>query len=285
MWAWALWLACTAAETDADPVDPGPQPRVLAEPTGDCPDLTTPGSKHFVSNGEDRDFLIYYPDDRPEGMPLVFYWHPLGGTASMMVNYLDLDEVARDNGFALIVPDSLDSNPFEWNFIGGEAEAADDLALFDDLRTCAVRQLGVDVRKVHATGMSAGGLWTTFLSIHRGDALASVLVMSGGTGNLVQYEAPAGESFPALLMWGGPNDTFSSGPLDINFQETTQTFSDSLRTDGHFVVHCEHDEGHDIPPEGLDVSVAWILPHVYGEPSPWLGRDPSEMASYCTLPE
>lgn len=278
------FLACTP-DADTDPVVEGPAPRALAEPTGACPDLSSSGQTTMTSNGEEREFYVFFPPDAGPDLPVVFYWHPLGGTARMMVDYLDLEQVAEDNNVVIVVPNALDSNPFEWNFVAGEAEAADDLALFDDLRSCLSEQRAIDLRRVYSTGMSAGGLWTTFLSIHRGDALASILVMSGGTGNMVQYSTPAGEPFPALLVWGGPTDIFDGGVIQIDFTDTTAAFSEQLRTDGHFVMECEHTRGHDLPPDAIDMTVDWLLPHVYGETSPWKDRDPTELQSICFLPE
>ena len=79
------FLACTP-EGDTDPVVELPAPRALAEPTGACPDVSESGKVTFTSNGEERDVYVLFPDDAGPNLPVVFYWHPLGGTASMMVN-------------------------------------------------------------------------------------------------------------------------------------------------------------------------------------------------------
>jgi poly(3-hydroxybutyrate) depolymerase len=280
-----LAFACTPDVGDSDTEVDLPATRALVEPSGTCPDVSDSGRTSMTSNGEEREFYVLFPPGEATNLPVVFYWHPLGGTASMMVNYLDLQDVADENNVIIVVPEALDANPFEWNFVAGAEEAADDLALFDDLRACLSRDKGIDLSRVYATGMSAGGLWTTFLSIHRGDALASILVMSGGTGDMVSYATPAGDPFPALLVWGGPTDVFDGGMIQIEFEETTLAFSDQLRTDSHFVMLCEHDDGHDLPPDPLGMTVDWLLPHVYGVPSPWLDRAPTELQEICFLPE
>lgn len=279
-------LACgNGGDSDTD-VPAVPQPRALAElSSGACPDLSMAGVQHFTSNGKDREVRVYFPDATTENLPVVFAWHWLGGNAQQMTQALHLDSYASTHDVIIVVPQALSTNPFEWNFVAGESEAADDLALFDDMRTCLSRDRNVDLRRIYSTGMSAGGLWTTFLSIHRGDALASVMVMSGGTDPIVQYAPPAGEKFPALLMWGGDSDVLTGGGFDLDFQAMTLAFSSELRADDHFVVHCNHGMGHTIPPDGMDVAEAWLFPHVYGEPSPWIGKDPTELAPYCSLPE
>ena len=88
-----------------------------------------------------------------------------------------------------------------------------------------------------------------------------------------------------MLVWGGPTDVFDTGMMQINFTDTTAAFSEQLQGDGHFVMLCEHDRGHDLPPDPIGMTVDWLLPHVYGEPSPWKDRDPTELQDICFLPD
>jgi poly(3-hydroxybutyrate) depolymerase len=279
-------IACGSPDDSDTDVAALPEPRALAElSSGQCPDLTTTGTKTFTSNGKEREVRVYFPDGNADNLPVVFAWHWLGGSAAQMTSALDLDGYASDHDVIIVVPQALSSNPFEWNFVSGESEAADDLALFDDLRTCLSRDRHADMHRVYTTGMSAGGLWSTFLTIHRGDTFAATMIMSGGTDPIVQYSPPAGENVPVLLMWGGDADVLSGGGFDLDFQAMTLAFSSELRADDHFVVHCNHGMGHTIPPDGMDVAEGWLFPHVYGVASPLIGTDPTLLADYCGLPE
>ena len=69
--------------------------------------------------------------------------------------------------------------------------------------------------------MSAGGLWSTFLSMERSDALATAFIMSGGTGMGMAYK-PLDHQMPVILAWGGPNDTYNTGSFTIYFEDTTR---------------------------------------------------------------
>ena len=104
-----------------------------------------------------------------------------------------------------------------WGFYG---DASYDLTLFDDLRTCLSDNLNVDLYRVSTTGMSAGGLWSTFLSMERSDALATAFIMSGGTGVGMGFKA-LDHKMPIILAWGGPNDTYNTGGFTIYFEDTT----------------------------------------------------------------
>lgn len=279
----ALVLACVtpspSAERAGDGVDgdtgdagsgdppAGESPSPLAEPSdGACPGFDEPGKITLVSAGKDRKAQVYWPSAGAEGAPILFAWNPLGGTAKQMVSYLELDALAEDEGVIVVAPDGDSASPFEWNFVGA-AEANYDLVLFDDLRTCAVRELGGDPTRVSSTGMSAGALWTTYLGIHRGDSLAAILSMSGGTGDIIAYATPA-HAFPALLTHGGTSDTYTAG-VTLHFDEMTEAFADQLTGDDHFVVLCEHDGGHAFPPGAPELVRDWLLPHRYGEASPF----------------
>lgn len=279
-----LLAACTGAKpgddsapagTDSADTDTGPQPAALAElSNGECPDFSSTGSSKFTSAGEERKVISYWPADRPADMPVVFVWHYLGGTARDMVDIFDLEGYADSAGALVIAPDSLDSNAFEWDFWNGGTV---DVTMYDDLRTCASQEFGVNLKKVSSTGMSAGALWTSWLAVNRGDTLSTVLTFSGGTEPVVDYKTPP-NAFPALLDYGGDTDQFSGGGASVDFQETTINFANELYADGHDVMLCNHNLGHSIPPEGRDQMDAWLTAQTYGQPNT---VDVSALSDYC----
>ncbi len=284
-----LLLACAAPENDelssqeldtGEVIDEGPPPADLAEPSaGSCPSFDEPGQVTFTSAGMERKARIYYPEDRPADMPVLFVWHPLGANARSMVSWLEIDSFAEEHGVIAVVPDADDSMPFEWGFTG---DASIDLALYDDLRTCLVEEFGADVRRVYSVGMSAGALWTTYLGIHRGDTLASIATWSGGTGDLVPYSTPA-YAFPALLVFGGDDDTYNAGGYVVRFNELTLQFADELAGDQHFVDLCEHDLGHYFPPDTDATITDFLMVQRYGQPSPISADNLPDLSMDCQV--
>lgn len=273
--------ACAPVEEEAeDPLGPAP----LAAPSaGSCPAIVASGLVELKSNGRDREAYVYVPDgDDGEDAPIVFFWHPLGASARLMVQYFDFQIFADAHEMIFVLPEATPDAPYEWGF--WLDDGGDDAVLYDDLRTCLVQELGADARRVHTAGVSAGGLWSTWLTLHRADTLASSLVMSGGTGQVVYYHPPA-EPIPVLVMWGGPSDTYDNGGFQVDFHLQSMAFSEALQADGHLVVECEHDDGHTIPVDGISTLWSWPLPHVYGEPSPFEGGDLSELPDYCRIPD
>jgi poly(3-hydroxybutyrate) depolymerase len=270
MLAFAL-LACAPPDASDPPAgdDVSPDPlggtAPLAEPSaGACPDLSDDGNLTFTSDGEERKVKLIYPSTGAAGAPVLFVWHPLGSNARQMVNWMDLDDWAEENGFVVVAPDSLDSNLFEWDFWN---DGTHDVTMYDDLRTCLYREEGVDLARVSSTGMSAGGLWTTWLGIHRGDTLATIAPFSGGIEDgIVDYETPAGD-FPAMLSYGGDTDEWDGGGITIDFATDTLAFADALKADGHNVVLCDHGLGHTIPVEAPDMMTTWLAGRKYGDTS------------------
>ncbi len=271
----------TGETTDVASAEPeGPAPAALTPvANGACPDLTMAGTVSWQSAGVQRSVITVYPTDMTDKMPLVFVWHPLGGNASMMVTYLQLQRFADQHQAIIVVPD-LRSGAQTWGFYG---DPSYDLALYDDMRTCMSQQQDIDLYRVSTTGMSAGGLWSTYLAMHRSDSLASAFIMSGGTDPLtLPYKTPTHE-IPVLLTWGGTNDTWGQGSYLVEFEKTTENFRDNLTNDGHFVVGCNHNGGHTIPTEAGVMSELWLLNHTYGKPSPFLDSIQG-FPSYCEGP-
>lgn len=268
----------TSADTSGDTAGTWPEGLApLTEPSeGECPDFAT-ASPVFRSHGLDREVRVYLPREQTAGMGMMVVWHPLGYTARQLATFMDLQGMADATGTVILAPESKEDNVYDWDFWNG---LDDDLVMFDDLRTCAVRTLGVDPTRVTAHGMSAGGLMTTMLSLQRAGSLATVSVFSGGTEPAVSWSTPA-SPFPALVVYGGEDDIYGSGRTALNFTETTTNYVNELRDNGQFVVLCNHDLGHTLPPETNDMIVAWNFAHRYAEPSPFAGGDISALPTYC----
>ena len=59
-----------------------------------------------------------------------------------------------------------------WNTFDDNGDNGD-FALFDKMLPCLSDQFRIDPKAVFATGHSAGGLMTSFLTMHRSDVLAA----------------------------------------------------------------------------------------------------------------
>lgn len=243
---------------------------------GECPELEE-GTNSFATGESTYDVEIVLPEE-PAGAPVLFAWHWLGGTGSQILNYLELEALAEEQGVVVIAPDSDGASQYEWRFTS-EAEGNPDLLLFEDLLSCTEATWDVDLDQVFASGMSAGGLWSSYLTIHEARWLAATAPLSGG-GDAFTYSTPE-DPIPVMLTWGGVTDTYGG----YSFHDASLYLSEALRGDGHFVVECEHSDGHNLPPWGFDYVWLFFEAHPKGvDPEPWTDGLPGDMPDGCRLP-
>lgn len=266
----------------------------------DCPDMMETNTGTFMSSGEERTVTVVVPSgDMEAGGPLVYFFHGLldpGSTPSpteYMASALQLQSIADETGVTFVLPQSglmerLGFAFFMWNVETGDSS---DMTLFDDLRTCASNDRNIDLTKVHAMGMSGGALFTTVVARERGDTLATMIEMSGGSdismltfdSTLSEYDTSA-YAMPALLISGGPTDTWPGGGMDlVDFSGATDNLADQLYSDGHYVVRCEHDRGHSVPYEAVQASWEWVEAHQFGEESPFITEGIEALGSWCSV--
>ncbi len=242
---------------------------------GTCPAIVDGTNSDFPTGDTTRSFEVVLPAD-PVGAPVVFGWHWLGGNAKQAIRYLDLEAYADEHGAIVIAPQS-DGYAYEWHFLDAPA-GNPDLLLFEDLLACVGQQYAIDTDRVYAIGMSAGGLWTTYLTMYEAEWLAATAPFSGGT-QAGGYDSPAWP-LPVLVTWGGPSDTYSG----FSFDYSSTYFSTELQADGSFVVECEHDNGHTIPPGAGAYAWRFFEDHPMGVTEAYTSGLPSDYPDWCRIP-
>jgi len=246
----------------------------VMNPYGDfegCPELRT-GPVYFDALGEERRVIVELPEE-PEGAPVILVWHWLGGTPNQILDVMNLRRLA-DEGYIVMAPEST-GQTFEWDYSSIESSENLDLALIDTMLGCAFDEHGIDTTRVYATGMSAGGLMSSYLTMIRAELFAAVAPFSGGMSE-ENYVSPA-QTIPVLLTWGGPSDTYG----EYSFEEASLSFAALLEADGNPVYPCVHAGGH-VPPVEASVMVErFFADHQLGEPSPWLEAVPPELPAFC----
>ena len=271
--------ATTSNATTSNATTGGEPDRVGPEYSGGaCPALVDGVNSGFESGGLSRSFILDLPPE-PNGAPVIFLWHWLSGSAAEIHNGLNFDDLSDSEGVIVVAPESQGSQ-FEWRFTQGP-EGNPDLALFDDLLACLWDQYDADLDRIYATGMSAGGLWSSYLTLHRSQWLATTAPMSGGA-DTTSYQTPEVD-IPVLMIWGGEGDVFQGGLVD--FDETSKYMSTRLREDGHFVAHCVHDRGHLPPFNAAPLVWSWFEAHSADQTEePFKDGLPATFPDICALP-
>jgi len=255
---------------------------------GACPMLQPGYNVGFTAGGLTREFALIVPNavDDTGTYPLVFAWYHISGDAMDFVNDIDAQALADAGRAIIVIPQ--DSGMFEtvWPDTPLDIAQSDvDLAMFDDLYACISQQFPINTNCVGSLGVSAGGLWTSYLGTKRGEYLASNVTVSGGhpsefVGPWWPWTSP--RKFAALVMWGGPSDV-----LGIDFHAASLNLVADYTGSDHFLLRCEHGGGHGVPPAGDGDPLQMALHFMRNHPF-WLdGASPLDMGlpafypSYC----
>jgi predicted esterase len=257
----------------------------------------------FPTGSDKRSFNLIVPPsyDGTSAWPVVFAWHWLNAGPGSFISAGELESATEQMHFIAVVPDHKRNEKgdkvyqFDWPFVETWGVPGE-LQFIDDMLACVSAQYKVDPTKIHGIGVSAGGLWVTYVSgTDRANHFASIESLSGGLGAdpfafwQMQF-TPQPRKFPAIVLWGGPTDN-----LGIDFAAGSKRYRDALRKDHHFVVECTHDAGHAMPPVpvppdgGTHFEMLWqfMLDHPYGTPpeqSPYKTTGlPSVFPSWCSI--
>lgn len=275
---------------------------------GTCPQLTggpteaTSLTRNFPSGSDTRAFHVVVPPsyDGTKPYPVVFGWHWLNASGGSFIRSGELESATEQMHFIAILPEQLEDSSgkkayqFDWPFVETWG-APKELTFFDDMLACVAAQYKIDTSRVYGIGVSAGGLWVSYLSTtDRAKYFAAVESLSGGlgqdpTGTWALKYTPQPNKFPTLVLWGGATDW-----MILDFQQASKNYRDALRKDGHFVVQCTHASGHAMPPinapdGGTKFASMWqfMLDHPYGLPpgtSPYQQTGlPPVFPSWCSI--
>src|SRR5690606_32140599 len=135
-----------------------------------------------------------------------------------------IDAITAEGGAVVAPYPAADVGQFPWFVVNG-SNRQDDMILADEIVACAVQELGVDPRRIHSAGMSAGGLQTSAFAMARSRYIASAASYSGGVFQPLPFEDPSNH-FAAMIYHGGDNDVFGGS---VNFKILSTNWYNQLR--------------------------------------------------------
>ncbi len=257
-----------------------PDPMFLPAPSGTCPDLVA-GTVTVTPDGNARDVRIWIGDEAStlDG-PIVFFWHGAGGSpdeAAYALSAAVIDEIVAQGGIVAAPVHDPAAGQLPWYLsLGGTNEA--DLRVMDEVLACAIASVGVDLRRIHSVGFSAGAMNTMQLGWRRSGYLASLVTYSGSQLGTPPDQDPT-NLFPAMVFHGGPSDV-----VVINFQQGSEAYAQTMKDAGHFAFLCNHGQGHTVPSDGRASAWQFLKDHPFGaQPEPYAGGLPSGFPAYCSL--
>lgn len=210
--------------------------------------------------------------------PLLFYYYgtgKLGGVSTLPRSIKD--DIVSLGGIVFAPNSALNT--------GGDCSGTgtfgiDDFKISDQVVACAVKNYGIDPRRIYATGCSAGGLTTGCMGIMRSNYVAAVAPNSGGV-TIGYGDLQNPNHMPnAITMNGGAGDN-----VIVNFGNTSEAYDNYVLKYGGFAVNCIHNSGHCGAPTAVYES-AWkfLMDHPFGvTPEPYESGLPSGFASSCKI--
>jgi poly(3-hydroxybutyrate) depolymerase len=278
--------ASADASADAATATPMPDPKYLVPATGPCPEFTD-GYATFHPGGVERSVLLYMSDAaKSMDGPLIFSWHstlPGPETSNLWLGDAQIEEIKAQGGIIAAPSTSDPSATRPWDHTPLGPSGDNDELLMDEIVACANEKVGIDLRRIHAVGMSAGGQKTAQVSLRRSGYIASVVVYSGGlpAGDHPPDQNPDNK-FSAMILYGGPTDI---SPVDAeNYTDASNAYLDELKAEDRFGFLCNHGGGHSVPSDSQASAWRFMQDHPYGtHPSPYANGLPDGFLSYCSL--
>jgi polyhydroxybutyrate depolymerase len=176
--------------------DPSDSPR-----SAGCGAATEVASGRFSIDAGDlsREYILALPDDydSSRAYPLIFTWHPGGGTAQGTAGgfgggYYGLRDLA-DGSAIFVSPEGIDNG---WANTGGR-----DLAFARAMLDRFEAELCIDNSRIFSTGFSYGGMMSNALGCAMGDVFRAIAPMSGALFSGCE------DGDDAVAVWAAHGDT------------------------------------------------------------------------------
>jgi polyhydroxybutyrate depolymerase len=142
-------------------------------------------TKEIEVGGMKRTYLLHVPASLPKGkkVPLVLVFHGGGGTAAYTERLTRFSDLADREGFLVVYPEGPGKNWYDGReFKGSLAHETkrDDVAYVAAVLDAVAKEHPVDPKRIYATGISNGGIFSHYLAAHLSGRIAAIAPVVGG---------------------------------------------------------------------------------------------------------
>ena len=173
---------------------------------------------------------------------------------------------------------------YAWWIAEGDTRE-DDLLLIDEMVACAIQEADIDIRRIHATGLSSGATLTSDMIHRRSNYLASGSPKSGGFDpyNPIPDNVEPANHMSALIFHGGETDTWGDPPYEF-YEPQSEELAMIITDEGGFAAVCNHGQGHEEPTWDQERTWEFFQAHPWNtSPSPYADGLPAAFPSYCVV--
>lgn len=163
--------------------------------------------------------------DTAQAYPLVLIFHGAGDSATSMVSYCGMNEVADQQQFIAVYPDGS-GEPKRWNAGGCCIGDVDDVAFIKALLRDVAKTVHVNKSKVYAIGKSNGGMMANRLACDLGGEFAAIVSVAGP----IEHNARPSQPIPVMHIFGSadkiipPDGSIGKALYDPNSVEEHTNF-------------------------------------------------------------
>ena len=162
-------------------------------------------------DGKERMYIL----DVPAGYvadneyPFIWVWHPLGGSASQVVNggYDGLKSKANDT-VIFVAPDGLSGGSGSISGQGWWNEGGNDMMFFEQMLEYFNANLCIDQEKIFSTGFSFGGMMSYAMGCAYADVFRAIAPCSGNLNPSLGGSCDANSGPIAMIGIHGATDDF-----------------------------------------------------------------------------
>ena len=167
--------------------------------------------KEMLSGSFSREYFVHVPSNYRKDLaaPVVLVFHGGGGNARQIAKFSGFNDLSEKHGFLVIYPQAIDKH---WND-GRESEKfqehdakINDVAWIEELIGELKRTYPVDKKRMYATEISNGGIFSQRLAIELGQYFGAIASLTA------QIAKPLAEAKPknpmSVLIINGTNDPF-----------------------------------------------------------------------------
>ncbi len=178
------------------------------------------GIRKVRAGGLEREYLVHVPPARPgdEALPVVLVFHGGGGNAEGTARLTGFNGVADRERFIVVYPQGIGGS---WNdgrqtrVTQAHRDKVDDLAFFDALLAALSTERRIDPKRVFATGISNGGIFSHFLAARRSERIAAIAPVVGGIADPFHLQFHPARPVSVLIIQGteDPLVPYAGGPV------------------------------------------------------------------------
>lgn len=153
-------------------------------------------------NGTIREYLLHVPpsSQNGSGLPLVLFFHGAKSTPKGMDRLTGFNAVADRENFVVVYPKGIDQR---WNDgRGSDAATADDLGFVKALIDHLHKEIGINLDRIYATGISNGGMMSHFLACRLSDKISAIASVAGSLPEDVMPNCTLSKKVPVLMIHG-----------------------------------------------------------------------------------